>query len=124
MGQSVLVHTISDIKKVAAYKVKPFKLQVDKESIKDSVSKKVMLEDRLQDVENLLDPKDLEGDTVGGKYLKMANTVSFSDMYMYVIELPVSEHGKPEVNVAKRNEIQISKTMTHSRKSEMMVKIG
>ena len=70
MGQSVWVHTISDIKKVAACKVEPFELQVDKESIKDSVSKKVMLEDRLEDVENLLDPKDLEGDTVGGKYLK------------------------------------------------------
>ena len=36
----------------------------------------------------------------------MANTISFSDMCMYVIELPVSEHGKPEVKVAKRNEIQ------------------
>ena len=75
-GQSVWVHTIGDIKKVAACKVKPFQL-VDRNSIKDSVSKKVMLEDGLEDVQNLLDPKDLEEDTIGAKYLRMANTVSF-----------------------------------------------
>ena len=39
-GQSVWLHTIGDIKKVAACKVKLFQL-VDRDSIKDSVSKMV-----------------------------------------------------------------------------------
>ena len=108
-SKSVWIHMNGDIKKVAECKVKPFQL-VDRESIKDvskegdAVSKKVMLEDGLQDVENLLDPEDLGGDTIGAKYL--ANTVSFLDMCSYVIELPVSEHKNLEVKVAKRNEIQ------------------
>ena len=65
-----------------------------------------MKEKGLKDVENLLDPEDLGGDTIGYKYLRMANTFSFSDMCAYVVEHPVSEHGRPEVKVAKRNEIQ------------------
>ena len=88
-GQSVWVHTIGDIKKVVACKVKPFQL-VDRNSIKDSVSKKVMLEDGLEDVQNLLDQKDLEEDTIGAKYLRMANTVS-SNICAYTIKLPASE---------------------------------
>ena len=36
----------------------------------------------------------------------MSSRVSFSDMCSYVIELPVSEHGRPEVKAAKRNEIK------------------
>ena len=58
-GQSVWLHTTRDIKKVAACKVKPYKL-VDREENKDmdkKVSKKVMLEDGLEDVDNLMDPE-------------------------------------------------------------------
>ena len=36
----------------------------------------------------------------------MAKTVSFSNICSYVIELPVSEHWKPEVKAAKRNDIK------------------
>ena len=49
-----------------------------------------MLEDRLEDVENLLG--DLKKDVVGAKYLKMSNSVSFSERCSYVIHLPVFEH--------------------------------
>ena len=109
-GQSVWLHTNGDIKKVAACKVKPFQL-VDRGGVKDgsetSVSTKVMLEDGLEEVENLIENQtDLEVDSVGAKYLRMENTVSFSEMCSYVIELPVSEHGRPEVKAAKRNEIK------------------
>ena len=85
-GQSVWVHTIGDIKKVVTCRVKLFQL-VDRESIKDSNSKKVMLEDGLEDIKNLLDQEedkdedkeeDLQGDTVGAKFLRMVNTVYFS----------------------------------------------
>ena len=74
-----MVHIIGDIKKVATFRVKPFQL-IDRESIKDSNSKKVMLENGLEDVKNILDQEDLEGDTIGVKYLRMANTVSFLEM--------------------------------------------
>ena len=65
-----------------------------------------MLEDGLEDVEDLLDPEDLEGDTIGAKYLRMAKTVSFSNICSYTIKLLASEHGKPEVKAAKMNKIQ------------------
>ena len=52
--------------------------------------KQVMLEDGLEDVENLY--TDLEKDVTGAKYLKMQNSVSFSETCSYVIELPISEH--------------------------------
>ena len=90
---------------MATCRVKPFQL-VDRESIKDSNSKEVMLEDGLEDVKNLLDQEDLQGDTVGAKYLRMVNTVSFSEMCNYTIELPASKHGTPEVKAAKMNEIR------------------
>ena len=36
----------------------------------------------------------------------MANTVSFSGMCAYTIELPVSQHGTPKVKATKMNEIR------------------
>ena len=49
--------------------------------------------------------KDEEKDTVGAKYLKVVNSVSFSDVSVYTVELPVSESGRPEVKKAKTAEI-------------------
>ena len=40
------------------------------------------------------------------KYQKMQNSVSLSEMCSYVIELPVSEHGIPEVKITKKNQIK------------------
>ena len=66
-----------------------------------------MLEDRLKEVENLwVSPEDLRNDLIGAGYLKVANTVSFADIFTYVIKLPISEHWKPEVKAAKRNEVK------------------
>ena len=56
-GQSVWLHTNGDIKKVAACKVKPHELVDKKENKEKEVSKKVMLEDGLEDVENLANPE-------------------------------------------------------------------
>ena len=63
----------------------------------------VMLEDGLEDVENLY--TDLKDDVIGASYLKMVQSVSFSELCSYTIELPVSEHWKPEVKAAKQVEI-------------------
>ena len=54
-----------------------------------------MLENGHQGVNKLQDNlKNKEKDTVGAKYLKMVNSVSFSDLFVYTVELPVSEHGR------------------------------
>ena len=44
---------------------------------------------------------DAIGDVVGAKYLKMEHSVCFMDSMVFVIELPVAEHGHPEVKKAK-----------------------
>ena len=61
-----------------------------------------MLEDRLRDVDELENKdtdthEDEEKDSIGAKYLKVINSVSFWDIAIYTVELPVSEHGRPEV---------------------------
>ena len=53
-------------------------------------SKNVVLEDRLQDVKNLF--TDLKNDEVGASHLRTAQSVSFSEMCTYTVELPISEH--------------------------------
>ena len=47
----------------------------------------------------------MKNDGVGTNYLKMAQSVSFSKFATYTMELPLSEHWRPEVKVAKRAEI-------------------
>ena len=70
------------------------------------------MEDGLEDVENLVDQgkhkdnEDLKEDGIGAKYLKLVNTVSFSELCNFTVELPVSKHGTPEVKAAKMNEIR------------------
>ena len=116
-GQSVWLHRNGDIKKVAACKVKHYEL-VDRKENEDKdkeVSKKVMLEDGLEEVENLIDPDkeelkdvllaDTASDNIGAKYLKVIDSVSFSDIAIYTVELPVSEHVRPEVQEAKMDEV-------------------
>ena len=90
-GQSVYLHTHGDLKKIAACRLKPFEL-LDQDKCEESVSTKdVMLEDGLKDVENLY--TNLKDDVIGASYLKMAQSVSFSELCSYNIELPVSAHG-------------------------------
>ena len=48
---------------------------------------------------------DFHLDNVGAKYLKLVNSVSFLDISMYTVELPVSEHRQPEVKEAKMAEV-------------------
>ena len=66
--------------------------------------KQVMLEDGLEDLENLF--TDISQDSVGAKYLKMTNSVSFNEMCSYVVELPISEHWRPDIKLAKINEVK------------------
>ena len=67
-------------------------------------AKEVMLKEGLEDIENLY--TEMKDDTVGAHYLRMANSISFSDFCTYTVEFPMSEHWRPEVKVAKQNEIK------------------
>ena len=79
------------------------------------ISNKVILEDGLENVESLVKSEKEElkdalfGDTVSdnieANYLKVVNYVSFSDVAIYTVELPVSEHRTPEVKEAKMAEV-------------------
>ena len=53
--------------------------------------KEVMLEDGLEDIESLF-TDDLRNDVVGASHLKTAQSVSFSEMCTYTVELLTSEH--------------------------------
>ena len=74
-----------------------------------------MLEDGLKNVEDIEIPEkeeledallaDTVSDNIGAKYLKVVNSVSFSNIAIYTVELPVSEHGQPEVKEAKMAEV-------------------
>lgn len=108
-GQSVWIHTNGDVKKVVACWVKPFQLvdRAKNESEENAEQRQVMLKDGLQDVDKLRKMDTLEEeekDTIGAKYLKVVNSVSFLDISIYTVKLPVSEHGKPEVKEAKMSE--------------------
>ena len=48
---------------------------------------------------------DVTSDSIGTNYLKVINSVSFSDLATYTVDLPVSEHGRPEVKEAKTAEV-------------------
>ena len=79
--------------------------------------RRVMLEDGLEDVETIIHEAklqkrdemkqaDVASDTIGTHYLKVENSVNFSDLAIYTMEVTVSEHGKPDVKEAKNTEVQ------------------
>merc|ERR1712126_312065 len=45
-------------------------------------------------------------DVIGAKYLKMEKSVCFMESSVYVVEVPVRDHGKAEVIEAKGKEIE------------------
>ena len=65
-----------------------------------------MTEDVLRDVDKIKSGGDELKDFVEAKYLKIINSVSFDDLTIYTVELPLSEHKRPEVKLAKKGEIQ------------------
>ena len=121
------LHAGSDIKKVAACKVRPYEL-VDAENLQDTQEspkkKVVMLEYGLKDDETHDDEAvnyvmdmweenkdwndmiDEEKDCIGAKYLKVVNHMSFLDYAIFTVELPVSKQGTPEVKEAKQTEVK------------------
>ena len=133
-GQSVYLHTHGDLKKIAACRVKPYELVNTDENA--SNTKEVMKEDGLGDVDNLYtenlihnvkytaalnkpenDP-DASEETVwhdacesldentNEHTLATLRYISFEDACTYTVQLPISEHHRPEVKVAKKAEVK------------------
>ena len=50
--------------------------------------------------------KDLLNDVIGAKYLQVEKSVYFMDYSIFTVEVPVREHGKPEIIEAKDKEIE------------------
>ena len=86
-GYSIYIHRHGDLKKIASCHVKLFEL-VDRNEECALVSKEVMLDDGLEDVEYLF--TDLKNDGVCASHLRTAQSVSFSVMCTYTVELPIS----------------------------------
>ena len=63
----------------------------------------MILEYGLEDVENLQDQKK---DVVRARYLRVVSSVSFSELFSYMVKLPIAEHWRPEVKAVKKNEIK------------------
>ena len=49
-------------------------------------------------------------DAIGAKYLKMENSVCFLETPVFVVEVPVKGHRRPEIKEAKQKEIEHWKT--------------
>merc|ERR1711867_311600 len=127
---------MGDVKKVAACKVKPYDLKEredepreDGEKSPETVERENNSEDDENndktDAETENDEKneerdddkeeienedevrnDLQNDVIGAKYLQVEKSVYFIDYEIFSLEVPVKEHGKPEIVEAKGNEIQ------------------
>merc|ERR1712115_157367 len=50
--------------------------------------------------------RDLQNDIIGAKYLQVEKSVYFMDYEIYSVEVPVKDHGKPEIVEAKNKEIE------------------
>ena len=133
-GNAVFIHSNGDVKKVAACKVKPYELKERKEESKGekiekpdwnkwieeserSKSEEVIEEEKdekTEESEEEENEKEVENeelkDVIGAKYLKMEKSVCFLESSVYVVEVPVREHGKAEIIEAKNNEIKNLKT--------------
>merc|ERR1712240_51038 len=107
-GNAVFIHSNGDVKKVAACKVKPYELKERKKESKGEKIEKPDWTKWIQESERSKSEEVIEEvkDEIGAKYLKMEKSVCFLESSVYVVEVPVREHGKAEVIEAKEKEIE------------------
>ena len=128
----MFIHSNGDVKKVAACKVKPYELKERNEENKEEKRdenrwNKMIEEDNKVENDDKEEEKETEkeeneddkevgmddlNDGIGAKYLRMQKSVCFMENSIYVVEVPVKEHGKEEVIKAKENEIENLKKET------------
>merc|ERR1711873_16503 len=129
-GNAVFIHSNGDVKKVAACKVKPFELRerieerkeekrdeercpeiIEEENKVENDDKKEEKEVEVEENEDENEVRrDLMNDVIGAEYLQVENEVYFMDYSIFTVEVPVREHGKPEIIEAKNTEIENLKT--------------
>merc|ERR1711889_24350 len=129
-GNAVFIHSNGDVKKVAACKVKPYDLNqrteeekeanndeekspeiIQKENKEDNDDKKEESETEIEEIEDENKVRrDLQNDIIGAKYLQVEKSVYFMDYEIFSLEVPVKEHGKPEIIEAKNSEIENLRT--------------
>ena len=113
-NNKVWMYVNINVQKVAAVKVKPYELMPKKENKED----KTEIVDKNKDVEeeqnNEMEEKSeavkmvyKTRDVIGGIYMKMEQTLYFLENTVFAVEVPVSEHNKPEVEEAKFKELRI-----------------
>ena len=127
-GSTVFIHGNGDVRKIAVCKVKPYVLEerTQKEPTGSEIEQSPELEkspevqespeveespeviEEVQDENEIR--RDLQNDTVGAKYLQVEKSVYFMDYEVFSVEVPVKEHGKPEIIQAKNNEVENLKT--------------
>merc|ERR1711867_204775 len=123
---AVFIHSNGDVKKVAACKVKPYDLKerteeenkanneeekspeiIEEESKAENDDKKEESETEIEEIEDENEMRrDLQNYIIGAKYLQVEKSVYFMDYEIFSLEVPVKEHGKPEIVKAKNNEIE------------------
>merc|ERR1712115_151340 len=129
-GNAVFIHSNGDVKKVAACKIKPYELKerteekkeenrdeerfpeiIEEENKVENDDKKEESEAEIEEIEDENEVRrDLQNDVIGAKYLQVEKSVYFMDYEIFSLEVPLREHGKPEIVEAKNNELQILKT--------------
>merc|ERR1712115_154989 len=50
--------------------------------------------------------RDLQNDKIGAKYLQVEKSVYFMDYQIYSVEVPIKDHGKPEIVAAKNKDMK------------------
>merc|ERR1711962_1747485 len=112
-GNAVFIYSNGDVKKVAACKVKPYDLKERTEEEKEANNdeEKEESETEIEEIEDENEVRrDLQNDIIGAKYLQVEKSVYFMDYEIFLLEVPVKEHGKPEIVEAKNSEIENLKT--------------
>merc|ERR1711867_97680 len=118
---------MGDVKKVAACKVKPCDLKerenepredgekspetVERENNSEDDDNNDETDDERDDDKRETENKDevrrdLQNDIIGAKYLQVEKSVYFMDYEIYSVEVPVKDHGKPDIVEAKNKEIE------------------
>ena len=115
----MFIHSNGDTRKIARCKVKPCELreretgkkEENTEDNRDEDNRRIEKDEKVEDIgEKMEDEKEMKEDglkdVIGAKYLKMAKSVCFLENSIYVVEVLVREHGKPEVIEAKGKDIK------------------
>merc|ERR1711895_202078 len=124
-GNYVFIHSNGDVKKVATCRAKPYELkertEEETETSNEQENPPEIIEedseaendDKIEDSETKREEedesemrRDLQNDIISAKYLQVEKSVYFMDYEIFSVEVPVKEHGKPEIVEAKNKEIE------------------